>query len=197
MGNRRVSNSRTMKRGLLIAPVLALLAAPANSTAQERWPVTIEAYVGGTRGHSDNVERYRGSQHGWWADLLVGARLHSPERSGAFVALAATSYAVNSVQTLDCPPAPAGGCVPYFPGFGSTSLLAGWESHSTNVRVLAGPSVVSSDHDVTAGFVGRFDLALPLAGRISAAASLGTLVVPSWNRDLFVQTSFGIGLRLR
>lgn len=114
-----------------------------------------------------------------------------------FVALAATSHALNTVQTTDCPPAPDGGCVPCFPGFVSASVLGGWESQSTNIRALAGPSFVTSDDEATAGFVGRFDLAFPVGGRISATASLGALVVPAWNGDRFMQTSVGIGLRLR
>jgi hypothetical protein len=63
--------------------------------------------------------------------------------------------------------------------------------------MLGGPSFATADDEATAGFVGRIDVALPLAGHISTAASFSTLVVPSWNGDLFYQTSLGVGLRLR
>jgi hypothetical protein len=73
----------------------------------------------------------------------------------------------------------------------------GWESRSSVLRVLAGPSLVRAESEHAPGFSGRGDLSLPLAWRISAAASVSTPVVPSWNGDLFRYWTLGVGLRLR
>jgi hypothetical protein len=197
MNHGRVHNRRSVKYSLLCVVALGLFARPTPATAQDRWPITLEAHVGGTRGHSDNNGRYRGARDGLWAEILAGARLHSADRAGPFIALGAGVHALNTVRTLDCAPAPGGGCVPWFPGFGAVSLLGGWESRSTNLRLLGGPGLVSSDDEEAAGIVGRFDAALPLLEHISTVASLNALVVPSWNGDRFYHIAIGVGLRVR
>ena len=183
---------------LLRIVAFALFALPAFASAQDRWPVTAEAYLGLTRGHSDDDARFRGGRGGILAEVLVGARIHSVARAGAFLAVHAGFHGMNIVRTADCLLAPNGGCVPWFPGVGVVSSLAGWESRSTNLRLLVGPALVMPEEDEnTAGFVGRFDAALPLITHISAVASLNTLVVPSYNSDRFYYLAFGVGLRLR
>lgn len=193
----RLHDRRSVKSTLLCVAAVGLFAGPTPLIAQDRWPITLEAFVGGTRGHSDNDGRYRGGRDGPWAEVLVGGRLHSDDRPGALIALSVGMHGVNRNITSDCQPAPDGGCVPWFPGFGAVSLLGGWESRSTNLRLLGGPGFVRSEGEGAAGFAGRLDAALPLVGHISMAASLSTLVVPSWKGDRFYQISLGVGFRVR
>jgi hypothetical protein len=195
--DRRRLHRASAKHALLCVTAVGLFAGPTPLIAQDRWPITLEAFVGGTRGHSDNNERYRGGREGLWADILAGGKLHSDDRAGALIALSAGMHVVNHVTTADCLPAPEAGCVPWFPGFGAVSLLGGWESRSTNLRLLGGPGFVTSDGEEAAGFAGRLDAALPLVGHISTAASLSTLVVPSWKGDRFYHLSLGVGFRIR
>lgn len=177
---------------LAIATVL-----PEPMFAQERWPLSVEANLGVTRGHSDASARYRGSSNGGLADVLVGVRLHAPGRAGAFIALDAAAHAINWTTTSDCLLASDGSCAPWFPGFGAVAVLGGWESRSTRLRVLGGPGIVSSDNREAPGLVGRVDAALPVLGHISLTANVNTLIVPSWNGDRFYFLAGGLGLRIR
>jgi len=165
--------------------------------AQGRWAMTFEVYLGRTRGNSDNDAGYRGDRNGLLAGLLVGRRFHAAESGGMLLALDATMRAVNTTRTSDCLIAPDGGCIPWFPSFGGVSLLAGWESRSTNLRFLAGPGVISSDFNQTLGLAGRVDLAVPMVWRISAMANVNTTFVPSWDGDRFYYLGIGVGLRVR
>lgn len=178
--------------------LLALaISLPEPMFAQERWPLSVEANVGVTRGQSDASARYRGSSNGGLADILIGVRLHPPGRAGAFIALDAAVHAINWTTTSDCLPLSDGSCAPWFPGFGAVTLLGGWESQSTRLRVLGGPGIVSSDNRATPGFVGRLDVAMPVLGHISLTANANTLIVPSWNGDRFYFLAGGLGLRIR
>jgi hypothetical protein len=115
-----------------------------------------------------------------------------------FLALHAGIHALNIIVTDDCPPAPDGRdrCQLWFPGFGVVSILGGWESRSTSLRLLGGPAFVASE-EKTAGFVGRIDAATPSIGRLSAVASISSLFVPSHKDDRFLHTALAIGLRVR
>jgi len=197
MDRRRLHDRRSVKHALLFVTAVGLFAGPTPLIAQDRWPITLEAFVGGTRGHSDNNGRYRGGRGGLWADILAGGRLHADDRSGALIALSAGMQTTDKGYTDDCLPAPEGGCVPWFPRFGAVSLLGGWESRSTNLRLLGGPAFVRSAGEGAAGFAGRLDAALPLVGHISTAASLSTVAIPSWRGDRFYHISLGVGFRVR
>jgi hypothetical protein len=167
--------------------------------AQDRWPVTAELYLGATRGYGDNVRGYRGSRNGVLAEILTGTRLHPVDRAGPILALHFGAHVVNPFQTDDCVVAPDGTpCAPWFPGFGVVSFLGGWESRTTDVRFLAGPGYATTDPGAgTASLIGRADAAVRLLGRLSAVGSLSSLLVPSYNEDLFFNIALGVGLRLR
>lgn len=197
MKHRRLHDPTSVKYALLCLTAVSLFAGPTPLIAQDRWPITLEAFVGGTRGHSDNNGRYRGGRDGLWAEILAGHKLHSDDRPGALIALSAGMQTTDKGYTDDCLPAPEGGCVPWFPRFGVVSLLGGWESRSTNLRLLGGPGFVRSDGEKAAGFAGRLDAALPLVGHISTTASLSTLVIPAWRGDRFHHISLGVGFRVR
>lgn len=184
-----------MTRSLITA--IIILSLPTTSRAQQPWPVTLEVHLGPSRGYSSDSDSYRGSRTGALIDLLVGTRLHPADRAGAFVALSAGGRAMNIAQTDDCIIAPDGGCVPWFPAPGAFSALAGWESQSTNLRLLAGPGLMSLDHDRTLGVTARLDAAIPVFTHVSAAATVNSLFIPSWNGDRFYYVGVGAGLRIR
>jgi hypothetical protein len=79
----------------------------------------------------------------------------------------------------------------------AVSVLAGWESRSTRLRVLGGPGIVISKQGETPGLRARADAALPVIGHIALTATVNTLIVPSWNGDRFYFIAGGLGLRLR
>ena len=179
-------------------PVFTLvLLIPAPLPAQEQWPVSVEAYLGATHGYSDDDDSFRGNRAGIFADLLLGMRVHGTDRSGVFIALDFTGHGVNISVTDDCVVAPDGGCVPWFPGMAGISTLAGWESRSTDLRILVGPGIVSSDSEPTPGLTSRIDGALPLFWHLSGVATLSSLFVPTWNGDRFFYVALGAGLRFR
>lgn len=182
-----------MLKRCIVSIIAGFVIAGGELVAQQPWPVTLEASLGVTRGFSDNNARYRGARAGPLADILFGVRLHPPGRSGAFVAMTGTYHAVNAVKTADCPLAPDGGCIPWFPGFTTVSLLAGWESARTNWRLLAGPTMV--ERKLAAS--GRVDVAFPMVWHAALTFSLSTLFVPSWEGDTFLYPGFTAGLRLR
>jgi hypothetical protein len=195
---RKPTGSTVMKRQLLwLAAAGTVFLHAADLRAQTPWPVSVEANLGATRGLSSNDGAYRGGRSGVMADALVGARLHGPETGGAFVAVNGTMHLVNYIRTTDCPLRPDGSCVPWFPEIGVVSLLGGWESKSTNVRVLGGAGVASSDFRKVLGIVSRVDLGLPFLRRTSLVASLNTLVVPSLDGDTFFFFAAGAGIRVR
>ena len=177
--------------------IVLSLTIPAILQAQEPWPISLEIYIGPTRGFSDDDNSYRGSRTGVLADLLIGTRIHPADQAGAFVALGIGGHGINLQQTDDCILRPSGGCVPWFPAIGGLSALTGWESRSTRFRLLAGPSIVSSDSKAALGVSARVDGALPLPSHITGAVTLSTLLVPSWDGDRFFYCGFGIGLRIR
>lgn len=186
-----------MSHRLLLLAAAAVFLQAGEVRAQSRWPVAVEAYLGATRGFSSDNGAYRGDRTGFLADALVGARLHGADTGGAFIAVGGSMHVVNYTHTLECILGPDGGCVPYFPEVGAVSLLGGWESRSTNVRVLGGPAVASSDFRKVLGFVNRLDLAVPFVGHTSLVGSLNTLLVPSLDGNRFFFIALGAGLRLR
>jgi hypothetical protein len=159
--------------------------------------MSLEVYLGPSHGSSNDNKSFRGQRVGVFADLLFGMRVHPPDRSGLFVALDVGGHGMNTHITDDCILAPDGGCVPWFPGFGGISVLAGVESRSTNLRMLVGPGIVSSDYERTVGVTARADGALPLFSHVSGAATVSTLIVPSWNGDRFFYFALAAGLRFR
>lgn len=187
----------TWQYALRIFSSLCLLVMPAPLLAQEHWPVAIEAMMGHTQGRSLDDEQYRGGRDGELVGVLLGAALHSSERSGPFVALAFDFHAINLDQKTDCVPRPDGGCVPYFPGIGVASLMGGWESASTQLRVLAGMGIVDAGPKTTLGLSGRIDAALPAIWHVSLFGSLQTKFIPSWHGDRLLYTAVSVGLRLR
>ncbi len=131
-------------------------------------------------------------------DILIGRRLHGAERSGVFAAIGYGGHAASIATTDDCLIAPDGGCVPWFPNFGGPSIMAGWESQSTRLRVLGGLAYLESDFgDATVGIVTRGDAVLGSISHIAAMITINGLLVPSSNGDRFGFLGIGLGLRIR
>jgi hypothetical protein len=182
--------------GTLIAAFVLALAAPAQ--AQQRWPGSIEGYLGAVYAGSDNSSAYRGSRGGILIDLLISGALHRAGEPGAVVALNAGMYGVNTVQTSDCVMrTPGGPCVPWFPGFAHASLLGGYETGDGGRRILGGAGIAGGEESPTLGLVGRADLALVSLSRVSAMATVNSLIVPAHRGDTFYYLGLGVGLRLR
>jgi hypothetical protein len=182
---------------LVLTTSTAFALVPRSVSAQERWPYTLEVYVGHTRATSNNGDAYRGDTRGIMGGIIIGRRLHAADRAGPIIALGYGGHAASLTTESDCLLAPGGGCVPWFPNFGGPSLLSGWESRSTNLRFLAGPGFMQSDDGDAFGLVGRVDATLGSFSHLSAMATIDGLFVPSYQGDRFASVGIGIGLRVR
>ena len=179
--------------------VLLLLMAtlPEVVHAQERWPLSLEGSFGRGWGFSGKDRLYRGDRDAAAFALLLGGRLHRAREAGPFVALEAYGHANNVAVTSDCILAPGGGCVPWFPGFWGLSMLGGWETRSTALRVLAGPSIADYEADPSLGLSARIDVALTNSSRLAPSASVRLLHVPDYADDRITYIALGIGIRIR
>lgn len=185
--------------GLVLAALvgLALLLAAPVAAQYDPWPVSVEFSLGHGAGSTDG--EYRDNGGGPAVDLLLGVRLRSTDR-GAWVTAVSTSAQGPLAHTDDCLVAADGGCVPWFPNFGTIALLGGWETSSAALRVLTGPALVTDSGTwpkSRSAWVLRFDAAQRWFGRISMLASARGSWVPSYEGDRFLLGALALGLRIR
>ena len=193
----RRSLAHTFARAARSTLILAALAAPGLLSAQSPWPVSIEATLGVGAGRTRG--EYRSNDSGLAGDLLVGLRLR-PTARGALAAAVGVGVQGAGETDLVCLPASSGGCVPSFPEFEIAAVLVGWETASTDLRVLGGPAAVRAYgdwDDIRLGLQGRVDVTRPMIGRLAVLLAGRGLVVPSYDGDSFQMISVALGLRLR
>ena len=126
------------------------------------------------------------------------AAAFQPGPSGA-VTIGVSAAAQGAVARTDCDLVAGGTCRNEFPLFGSFALLAGWESASGGVRVVAGPAGFFSSEEnstSTAGLTGGLDLAR--AGlRLAPVLSLRASLLPSYHGQSVTLLSARVGFRVR
>jgi len=175
-----------------------MFALPLPGTAQDRWPVSIEANVGLGSGVSTGA--YADRLVGVSGAALVGVRL-GPWGSGNFFAAVAFAEQASAFAVEDhCQPGPDGSCLDRFPHFTTLSLLVGREARSTGRRLLMGPAALRADGDwenIRFAWVVRADAASAPLGRVSLTAVAKGFIVPSYEGNSFLMLALGVGLRIR
>lgn len=174
---------------------IALTFAATSATAQRPWPVWFEANLG--LGLGATSAQYRDNNVGISADALLGFQVHKLSHGAVVTALAVGVQSGGPVTDV-CILKPDGSCVPSWPGFQIFSLLAGWETSTSAVRVMAGPAYVRVDYDpVPVAASARFDAAFALASHFSFTTSVRAVLLRSDNSDAFQLFAIGIGFRVR
>ena len=184
-----------MKILSLLTVTACLIGSAKPSPAQQPWPISLEAVIGGTVGRSDNESAFCGDRAGPFFDILASGRLHPADRGGLVVALNATGHFINTYQIGCGFEEPSQENLDYFPGQGGFFGLAGWENRSTRLRVVTGPGAVG--YQDTFAWIARVDVATPPAQHLSVIATLSAMMVPNWEGDSFSYFGLGIGLRIR
>lgn len=179
---------------LALAVAMASLGA-AHVRAQSLSPVSIEATLGAGKGWTGG--QYLGSRSGVAADILLGVRLRRAG-SGALAAGLSASAQGGGTSTTMCRLETSDTCIPAFPDFFAVAPLVGWESGAGRLRMLVGPAFVQARGEGSAlGVQSRLDLAVPLAGRFGAVASIRPTIIPDYRGDTVGLLAFGVGLRFR
>jgi hypothetical protein len=180
---------------LSLAVVLINVFGASPLSAQEPWPISLDASLGASFGTTSGI--YRSSGYGIFADLTLAAQLGAESTGGVVAALSASGQGQITYEQ-DCVGRPDYvGCVPYFPAFATIALTAGYETRGGSLRFLAGPARVSEEGDAALGWTGRVDVAALFLWRFSAVASVRGIYVPSFRDDRFRVGSFSAGIRLR
>jgi hypothetical protein len=180
---------------LSLAVVLINVFGAAPLSAQEPWPISLDASLGASFGTTSGI--YRSNGYGIFADLTLAAQFGSESTGGLVAALSASGQGQISYED-DCVTRPDyDGCVPYFPAFATIALTAGYETRGGGLRFLAGPARVSEEGDFALGLTGRVDVAAHFLWHISAISSLRGTYIPSFRDDRFRMGSFSAGFRLR
>ena len=107
-----------MKILSLLTVTACLIGSAKPSPAQQPWPISLEAVIGGTVGRSDNESAFCGDRAGPFFDILASGRLHPADRGGLVVALNATGHFINTYQIGCGFEEPSQENLDYFPGQG-------------------------------------------------------------------------------
>jgi hypothetical protein len=185
----------TSRRFAFALAIASLLAVARDTSAQPRSPISLEATVGMGFGSTDGD--YRQNRTGLAADALLAARLR-PTAGGALVVGLGASVQGSGASSLECRPAPGGGCVSRFPDFYAFAPLAGWENGHATLRAMAGPAFVHAmGAGQAVGIQGRLDVVAATIRRVAVIASLRPTWIPDYRGDAVGLLAVGLGLRFR
>lgn len=192
----RLWGARVRVRSSGVALLASLIAAPL--VAQDRSPVSVDVTAGPSVGLGGGVARHRA---GIAVDGNAAWRVRSVSGGNVLVGLSGSIQGAIGQNDL-CEPAAGGGCVPYFPRFYATAILAGMElvmPHRTSVRFLGGPGYYYSadEGDGALGLQGRIELATAPWHHAAFVASLRGAVLPQFRGTLHGLGALGFGIRLQ
>lgn len=185
----------TSRRFAFALAIASLLTVAHAASAQPRSPISLEATVGLGFGSTDGD--YRQNRTGLAADALLGARLR-PAAGGALVVGLGASVQGSGASSLECRPAPDGGCTSRFPDFYAFAPLAGWENGHATLRAMAGPAFVHAmDAGRAVGVQARLDVVAASIRRVAVIASVHPTWIPDYRGDAIGLLAVGLGLRFR